>query len=146
MANGSSVHKMGTSNWDSRERKKGQPMRLPRSGLLETPSFTAFRLNAPAYVRTCQPGRRSGLRWRGYFNQGGPPNAQKLLRLPSPTETASMQGASGMETSMDRFVRRQNVERYCKLLERVTEDADRQRIINLLAEEQRKQKVADDPV
>jgi len=42
------------------------------------------------------------------------------------------------------FVRSQNVERYRRLLERVTEKSDRQTIIKLLAEEQEKQKVADD--
>ena len=46
---------------------------------------------------------------------------------------------------MDRFIRCQNVERYRRLLERVTQESDRQIIINLLAEEQRKQKDAGDP-
>ena len=36
---------------------------------------------------------------------------------------------------MDQFVRSQNVERYRRLLERVTDESDRQQIINLLAEE-----------
>ena len=43
---------------------------------------------------------------------------------------------------MDQFVRSQNVERYSRLLERVTEESDRQQIINLLAEERQKQKDA----
>jgi hypothetical protein len=47
---------------------------------------------------------------------------------------------------MDKFIRSQNVERYRRLLERVTEDSDRQQVINLLAEEQQKQKDAGDPV
>jgi hypothetical protein len=47
---------------------------------------------------------------------------------------------------MDQFVRSQNVARYRRLLERVTEDSDRQTIIKLLAEAQHKQKVASDPV
>ena len=47
---------------------------------------------------------------------------------------------------MDRFIRCQNVERYRRLLERVTQESDRQIIINLLAEEQRKQKDAGDPL
>ena len=41
---------------------------------------------------------------------------------------------------MDQFVRSQNIERYRRLLERVTEESDRQHIINLLAEERQKQK------
>jgi hypothetical protein len=45
---------------------------------------------------------------------------------------------------MDRFIRRQNVELYRRLLERVTEESDRQKIINLLTEEQQKQKDAGD--
>jgi hypothetical protein len=51
-----------------------------------------------------------------------------------------------MEANMDRFIGRQNVERYCRLLERVTEESDRQRITNLLVEERQKQKDANDPV
>ena len=47
---------------------------------------------------------------------------------------------------MERFIRSQNVERYRRLLERVTDEIDRQQIINLLAEERQKQKDAGDPV
>jgi hypothetical protein len=47
---------------------------------------------------------------------------------------------------MDKFIRSQNVNRYRRLLERVTEESDRQLIINLLAEERQKQKGAGDPV
>jgi hypothetical protein len=46
---------------------------------------------------------------------------------------------------MDRFVRRQNVERYRHLLETVTQESERQRILTLLAQEQQKQKDAGDP-
>ena len=46
---------------------------------------------------------------------------------------------------MDRFVRRQNVERYRHLLESVTQVLERQRILKLLGEEQQKQKDAGDP-
>ena len=46
---------------------------------------------------------------------------------------------------MDQFVRSQNVARYRRLLERVSEESDRQTIIKLLAEEQHKQKAAGDP-
>jgi hypothetical protein len=45
---------------------------------------------------------------------------------------------------MDRFVRRQNVERYRHLLETVTQESERQRILTLLAQEQQKQKDAGD--
>jgi hypothetical protein len=47
---------------------------------------------------------------------------------------------------MDRFIRSQNVARYRRLLERVTEESHRQTIIKLLAEEQQKPKDAGDPV
>jgi hypothetical protein len=43
---------------------------------------------------------------------------------------------------MDKFVRSQNVERYRRLLERVSDESDRQQITNLLAEERQKQKDA----
>jgi hypothetical protein len=45
---------------------------------------------------------------------------------------------------MDRFARRQNVERYCRLLDSLTEESDRQKIVNLLSEERQKQKDAGD--
>jgi len=47
---------------------------------------------------------------------------------------------------MDRFIRCQNVKRYSRLLERVTEELDRRTIRNLLAEELQKQKDAGDPI
>jgi hypothetical protein len=46
---------------------------------------------------------------------------------------------------MERFIRPQNVERFRRLLERVTEQSDRQKIANLLADELQKQKDAGDP-
>ncbi len=46
---------------------------------------------------------------------------------------------------MERFIRCQNVERFRRLLERVTEESDRQKIINLLADELQKQKDSGDP-
>jgi hypothetical protein len=46
---------------------------------------------------------------------------------------------------MERFIRCQDVERFRRLLERVTEESDRQKIINLLADELQKQKDAGDP-
>jgi hypothetical protein len=47
--------------------------------------------------------------------------------------------------NMERFIRCQNVERFRRLLERVTEESDRQKIINLLADELQKQKDSGDP-
>ena len=47
---------------------------------------------------------------------------------------------------MDEFVRSQNVARYRRLLERVTDESNRQQIINLLADERQKQKDAGDLV
>jgi len=46
---------------------------------------------------------------------------------------------------MDRFVRRANVELYRHLLETATDDTERKRLQELLAEERRKQKEAGDP-
>jgi primosomal protein N'' len=45
---------------------------------------------------------------------------------------------------LDRFIRRQNVQHYRLLLERVTDEAERQRIQKLIAEEERKQRDAGD--
>jgi hypothetical protein len=44
---------------------------------------------------------------------------------------------------MEQFIRRQNIEYYRRLLETVTDETDRQRILKLLAEEQKKQLEAD---
>jgi hypothetical protein len=55
-------------------------------------------------------------------------------------------GSRERRANMDQFIRSQNVARYRRLLERVTEESDRQTIFNLLAEEQQKQKNAGDPI
>ena len=51
-----------------------------------------------------------------------------------------------MDRSTARFIRRENVRHYRQLLETVTDEAERQRILTLLAEEQKKQQAAGDPV
>jgi hypothetical protein len=43
-----------------------------------------------------------------------------------------------------RFIRRENVKHYRQLLEQTTNDAERQRIMRLLAEEEKKQRDAGD--
>jgi hypothetical protein len=45
---------------------------------------------------------------------------------------------------MARFFRRQNVERYWRLLDSVTNESDRQRILQLLVDERQKQRDAGD--
>jgi hypothetical protein len=45
---------------------------------------------------------------------------------------------------MERFVRRENIRHYRELLARVTDEAERRRILALLEEEQRKQHEAGD--
>ncbi len=45
-----------------------------------------------------------------------------------------------------RFVRRENVKHYRHLLASVTDEAERQKIRKLLAEEQAKQRAAGDPI
>jgi rubrerythrin len=47
---------------------------------------------------------------------------------------------------MDRFVRRENIKHYQELLKRVKDEAERQRLLKLLAEERQKQKDAGDKV
>ena len=49
-----------------------------------------------------------------------------------------------MERFVERFIRRQNVAHYRKLLETVTDEKERERILKLLNEEQQKQKDAGD--
>jgi len=43
---------------------------------------------------------------------------------------------------VERFIRRENIKRYRKLLREATDDAERQRIVRLLAEEEKKQQKA----
>jgi hypothetical protein len=45
---------------------------------------------------------------------------------------------------MDQFIRRRNVERYWRLLDSVSNEADRKRLLQLLVEERQKQKDAGD--
>ena len=47
---------------------------------------------------------------------------------------------------MHRFIRGENVQRYIHLLDRVTDEPDRQRILQLLADERQKQQDAGDLV
>jgi transcriptional regulator of met regulon len=49
-----------------------------------------------------------------------------------------------MDPKGERFVRRENVARYLRLLERITDERDRRQVEKLLAEEQRKQQEAGD--
>jgi hypothetical protein len=47
---------------------------------------------------------------------------------------------------VDRFIRRENVKHYKALLKAATDEAERERVSKLLAEEEQKQKDAGDPV
>jgi rubrerythrin len=51
-----------------------------------------------------------------------------------------------MDRSTARFIRRENVRHYRQLLETITDEAERQRILRLLDEEQKKQQAAGVPV
>jgi hypothetical protein len=46
--------------------------------------------------------------------------------------------------STDRYMRRHNVDRFCKLLDRVTDETQRETLLILLGEEQQKQTDAGD--
>lgn len=50
------------------------------------------------------------------------------------------------EAPVDRFVRQQNIAKYKQLLETALDEAERQRISKILAEEEQKQKDAGDPI
>jgi rubrerythrin len=47
---------------------------------------------------------------------------------------------------MDRFVRRENIKHYRQLLKTAKDDAERQQLLKLIAEEQQKQKDAGDKI
>jgi hypothetical protein len=59
--------------------------------------------------------------------------------------TPAFEPRENTEGSMDRFIRRQNVDRYVRLLTIVTDPAERKKILALLAEERQKQNDAGDP-
>jgi hypothetical protein len=71
------------------------------------------------------------------------PSGQKCSDSLLPLEELQ---ARGRRSNMDQFVRAQNVERYRKLLDCVTEESERQQITKLLIEERQKQKEARDPL
>ena len=52
----------------------------------------------------------------------------------------------GGVSGVDQFIRRHNVENYCRLLESVSDETERQTILKLLAEERQKQKDAGDKI
>ena len=108
----------------------------------------AFKPPAPSaravYVRT-RPQR--GL--AGVFSISGSHLVRLSLRVFRIAQTAFTDWAQppceGLSGSYERRPT-QNVKRYRRLLERVTDESDRQQIINLLAEERQKQKDAGDSV
>ena len=115
----------------------------------------AFQPPAPSacavYVRT-RPQRGSwGLFHRSHLVrlvpqlESGQNCSDGLFRLAQPA-SEGLSGCYATEANTDQFVRSQNVACYRRLLERVTDESDRQHIINLLAEERQKQKDAGDPV
>jgi len=55
-------------------------------------------------------------------------------------------GSLERRANMDQFIQTQNVERYRRLLARVSEKSDRQTILSPLAQEQQKQRDAGDPL
>jgi hypothetical protein len=128
---------------------KTSRLKLKRCRALSSPPLPSARA---VYVRT-RPQR--GL--AGVFSISG----SHLVRLVPQFESgqncsdglhrlgaASMRGLERFlrtEADMGEFIRCQNVKRYRRLLERVTDESDRQQIINLLAEERQKQKDARDP-
>ena len=126
-------------------RFKFKPCRAPSS-----PPLSGARA---VYVRTKTPARPS---W-GLFHlrlasspfspqlESGQNCSDGHFRLAQPA-SEGLSGSYATEANMDQFVRSQNVGRYRRLLERVTEESDRQQVINLLAEERQKQKDAGDLV
>jgi hypothetical protein len=47
---------------------------------------------------------------------------------------------------MERFIRRENIKHYKELLQGLTDAAERERILKLIAEEEQKQREANDPI
>jgi hypothetical protein len=55
-------------------------------------------------------------------------------------------GWATLEEPLERFIRRENIKHYQELLKRVKDEAERQRILKLLAEEREEQKAAGDKI
>ncbi len=49
------------------------------------------------------------------------------------------------EGSMDRFIQNENIQRYRKLLERATDESQRQQLLKLLSEEEMKSRRLESP-
>jgi hypothetical protein len=118
-------------------------------GVADDETVLAELMSGSSMGPTCLPSTSRSAAKLLTFDRGGLSEWSKPLRPPSPTETPYKKGGvSWAETNMnmDRFIRRQNVALYRRLLERVTEESERQKIINLLTQEQQKQKDAGDPL
>lgn len=70
-------------------------------------------------------------------------NKGRVVRLVKIAQTA-FSNQSSTEADMARIIRRRNVERHWRLLDSVTNEPDRQKILQLLIEERQKQKDAGD--
>ena len=57
-----------------------------------------------------------------------------------------IRGVQHVDTAIERFIRLENVKRYRRLLEAVSDETERAVIFELLAKEQQKQKDCGDPI
>jgi hypothetical protein len=81
--------------------------------------------------------------WRARLEQGRAKG--KIRRHPTITIDYASSKREGVY-GVDRFIRRHNIENYCRLLVSVTDETERQTILELLAEERQKQKDAGDRI
>jgi hypothetical protein len=119
-----------------------------RARMLAVPSRAAQRLPQPDAHAVAEVDReiRDVLTEAAKPDEEKPaPRVFKIAQTAQPKRTTLGPPAKALRLE-DRFIRRKNVEHYHLLLERVTEEGERQRILKLLAEEQQKQRDAGDPV
>ncbi len=106
-------------------------------------TLSEIKIRRPTFV-----GRQS-IRWAQSLEADQPPYGP-CVRFPTRdfsrphTRAIVRHGRPVLDIHMERFVRRENIRHYRELLERVTDEAERRRILKLLEEEQRKQHDAGD--
>jgi hypothetical protein len=75
----------------------------------------------------------------GHPNAEAPPQRRaRSSESTFPGSSAKLSGRGAGETAMERFIHRQNIEHYERLLQIATDESERKRILKLLEEEKKK--------
>ena len=129
-------------------RSSGCPLPAGRGELAPSSSRTAQEvpfgrlLGAAARQRQHSASKAARPQWNPPFCDG----RHGGLRLCLPTsQCGPLGGPIGQSTAMERFIRRENMKRFRKLLLEAKDDAERRRLQKLLIEEEQKESAAETP-